>query len=268
MLISRLCIELKLYERNTFPLMDILHRQFYHYFTMIRSVFFDIYGTIAGFHPSRYDVQSRACLYFGIEVSPEGIIRGYADADEYMSMSNSIHPLHTLDSSERDGLFAEYERLVLAGSGIEVSLDTAIKIFRKVQTIPHDLAIFDDVIPCLDRLKLIGLTIGIISNMDHTPKELVSDLGLHGRINFMVTSGQVGVAKPHPKIFQSALSSAGVKPEEAVHVGDQLISDIQGAAEVGINPILIDRDGNHRKFTKYPYVTTLKELPDALQANF
>ena len=249
-------------------MMVIVHRQCYHKFTMIRSVFFDVYGTIAGFHPSRYDVQSRACLDFGIDVSPEGIIRGYAAADEYMSTSNSIHPLHTLGTSERERLFAEYERLVLAGSGVKVSLDKAIKIFRKVQTIPHGLVVFDDVIPCLDYLKSMDLTIGVISNMDHGSEGLVSDLGLIGRVNFVVTSGQVGVAKPHPKIFLSALSIAGVKPEESVHVGDQLISDVQGATGVGVNPILIDRDGNHSNFTTCPYVTTLAELPDALEANF
>ena len=46
----------------------------------IKVVFFDMYNTLAGFRPSRYEVQSEACRDFGIEVTPAGIVEGYAAA--------------------------------------------------------------------------------------------------------------------------------------------------------------------------------------------
>ena len=52
---------------------------------MVKAVFFDVYNTLAGFQPSRYEIQSRACADFGIKVTPEGILTGYAVADAYMN---------------------------------------------------------------------------------------------------------------------------------------------------------------------------------------
>ena len=47
----------------------------YHKTGMIRAVFFDLYGTLAGFSPSRYEIQSEACADFGIEVTISKIVK-------------------------------------------------------------------------------------------------------------------------------------------------------------------------------------------------
>ena len=61
------------------------------------------------------------------------------------------------------------------------------------------------------------------------------------------TSGTtvVGSAKPDAGIFHEALKRAGVVPEQACHIGDEPATDIEGARNVGIAPILIDRKGLH-----------------------
>ena len=106
---------------------------------MIKAVFFDLYGTLAGFKPSRYEVQSQACVDFGIVVTPEGILRGYAAADAYMNEQNAVRPLRLRDSEGRDALFAEYERLVLSGDSLEVTGEQALQIFRRLREIPYEL---------------------------------------------------------------------------------------------------------------------------------
>ena len=80
-----------------------------------------MYGTLAGFKPSRFQVQSQACADFGIQVTPEGIVKGYAAADAYMNDQNARSPVRLRDGSGKDEFFGEYERLVLAGSGVSVS---------------------------------------------------------------------------------------------------------------------------------------------------
>ena len=47
--------------------------------------------------------------------------------------------------------------------------------------------------------------------------------------------------KPDPRIFHLALEKAGVRPEEAMHVGDLPEEDAEGARRAGVRPILIDR---------------------------
>ena len=228
---------------------------------MIQTIFFDLYGTLAGFQPDRFQIQSQACAQFGFVVTPEGILRGYALADAFMSEQNAVQPVRTLSPAERDEFFAEYERHVLRGCGVEVSTQQADEVWRAVREIPYEMARFDDVLPAMDLLKQEGYTLGLISNMNTGGDQLAESMGLTPCLDLVVTSGEVGMEKPHPPIFHEALRRAGVEADDAVHVGDQLSSDIDGARNVGIQPILLDRDRNHVGFSECPRIETLMELP-------
>lgn len=231
---------------------------------MLKAVFFDLYGTVAGFEPGRFEVQSMACAEFGITLTPEGVLRGYADADAYMSRENAIHHIGRRTPAERDAFFAEYQQRVVRGSGAEVSLETAGEIWRRIQQIPYELAPFPDAAPTLRTLRDRGLITGLISNMDMGGEQLVTNIGLTGLFHVAVTSGDVGATKPDPAIFRAALSRAGVHANEAVHVGDQLSSDVRGALAVGIRPVLLDRDRNHPHYRECPRIESLAELPALL----
>jgi putative hydrolase of the HAD superfamily len=96
-------------------------------------------------------------------------------------------------------------------------------------------------------------------------KPVCRELGLEPYINFIVTSGDVGVDKPKPPIFLAALERAGVNASEAVHVGDQYKLDIIGARGVGITPILIDRYDLYSEVSDCPRIHSLTELTGYLQ---
>lgn len=232
---------------------------------MIKAVFLDLYGTLARFHPPREETQAQACKSLGIRVTLEGLARGCARADEYMDQENAAEvPLALRDPEEQRRFFAEYEQLLLKSTGVEVDLETAGRVWEKVQQIPHGLALFDDVLPALDMLKLQGMTLGVLSNINRDMDKLSQELGLAPYLDFTVTSGDVGAGKPHPPIFLAALERAGVEPHEALHVGDSYTSDVQGARGVGINPLLLDRDGAHTNVTDCPRITSLMEVAEHL----
>ncbi len=233
---------------------------------MIKAVFFDLYGTLAGFRPSRYEVQSQARAAFGIKLTHEGVLNGYALADAYMSKENARNPLRLLDSEVREKVYTEYERLVLKGAGVDVSPEQATQIWKRIRHIQYGLALFDDVAPNLSELRHKGLKIGMISNMDKDGDKLALVLGLAPYIDISVTSLEAGVEKPHPGIFHLALTKAGVQACEAMHVGDQPMSDIEGAMGAGIQPVLLDRDGVHKDFSLCPRIETLSELHSLIDA--
>jgi len=58
--------------------------------------------------------------------------------------------------------------------------------------------------------------------------------------SFGISSADVGVGKPAPDMFIEALTRAKTQAHEAIHVGDHLIDDIQGAAEVGMHTIWVN----------------------------
>ena len=228
---------------------------------MIETIFFDLYGTLAGFKPDRFEIQSEACARFGMQLTPEGVLRGYALADVFMSEQNAVKPVRMMDDEERERFFGEYERRVLRGCGHDVTVEQAMVIWRAVRSIPYGMARYDDVLPAFDLLKLQGVTLGLISNMNASAEELVENMGLTPYLDFAVTSGEVGVEKPHAPIFREALRRSGSAPEDTIHVGDQLTSDIAGAMNAGIGPVLIDRDRNHVGYTGCPRIETMMELP-------
>lgn len=59
----------------------------------------------------------------------------------------------------------------------------------------------------------------------------------------VITSEQAGYSKPRKEIFLYALKKAGLHPEEAIHIGDSLESDVRCPASVGIRSIWLNREG-------------------------
>ena len=232
---------------------------------MIDAVFFDLYNTLAGFRPSRYEIQSEALADFGLAATPEGILRGYHLADAFMAEQNASSPVRAMDKERRDRFFAEYERRVLRGAGVDVSAECAARIWRRVRQVDYGLAAYDDAVPALRACREAGLKVGLVSNLNQDGGELARELGLAAHLDFTITSREVGVEKPHPLIFQRARELAGTTADRAAHVGDQLASDIAGAVNAGVSPVLIDRDGNHKGYTAHPRIETLDELFGALE---
>ncbi|MEF3303767.1 HAD family hydrolase [Paenibacillus sp. GYB003] len=95
--------------------------------------------------------------------------------------------------------------------------------------------------------KLSGAyRLGIITNGGKEQQERVMNrLGLADYIagDLVVASNRSGVRKPNPAIFRSALSAAGVRPGEAVMVGDSWKNDILGAVKCGMNAVWLNRAG-------------------------
>ena len=110
------------------------------------TIFFDFYGTLAGFQKSRYELQVNACADFNICVSEKGIEEGYILADLFLSTENSKKPISARTDEEKDRFFSEYEQLILSSNGVEVSLDIAGQIFERVRMEPQDATLYNDVI--------------------------------------------------------------------------------------------------------------------------
>ena len=234
---------------------------------MIKAVFFDFYNTLAYFWPPVQVIQAAACREVGLYVEPEGILKGYAVADELFSRENHRRPLYMRSEEERNRFFTHYEQLILQGAGLDVSPALAESVWRIGATVPKSFALFADAASTLSRLKQMGMTTGVLSNLNEDLSPLVAELGVAANLDVLVTSREVGAEKPDPRMFEAALAKANVRPQEAVHVGDQYHSDVGGARTVGINPVLLDRRNSHPEITDCPRISALTEMVDLLTNN-
>jgi putative hydrolase of the HAD superfamily len=99
-----------------------------------------------------------------------------------------------------------------------------------------------DALYVLAGLARTGLRLGIISNFDLRLRTLYERFALDRMFPVLVCSAEVGVAKPEPEIFRLACRVAGVRPEEAAHVGDDEERDVRGAERAGLTGIAFDED--------------------------
>jgi HAD superfamily hydrolase (TIGR01509 family) len=90
----------------------------------------------------------------------------------------------------------------------------------------------------LARLRAAGLQLGVVSNSDGRVGQALEAAGLRQYFDVVVDSALVGLEKPDPRIFQTALEALGVAPEEALYVGDLYEVDVLGAQAAGIRAIL------------------------------
>jgi putative hydrolase of the HAD superfamily len=116
---------------------------------------------------------------------------------------------------------------------------------------------FEDAAPALADLRSRGLRLVVVSNWDCSLSEVLDGIGLRSHVDAVVTSAEVGASKPAGAVFAAALSAAGCEAAAAVHVGDSLGNDIEGARAAGIRALLLARDGGGD-------LRTLTELPPLL----
>jgi putative hydrolase of the HAD superfamily len=128
--------------------------------------------------------------------------------------------------------------------------------FRNIQTWSR---VFPETAPYLESLRSQGYFLGVISNSVGTLEKQLQRMGLRKHFHTVLDSAIVGVEKPHPEIFQLAISQAGCKAPEAVFVGDTYATDVGGAQLSGLLGVLIDRVGAYPD-AECPRISTLPDL--------
>ena len=80
--------------------------------------------------------------------------------------------------------------------------------------------------------------LGLITNgTSHGQHLKIDKLGIRHRFEVIVVSGDVGIHKPDPRIFELCLSKMRLDPTQAVYVGDHYENDVRGAQAVGLSAI-------------------------------
>jgi putative hydrolase of the HAD superfamily len=107
--------------------------------------------------------------------------------------------------------------------------------------------LFPDVLDTLAALRDAGYRLGCVSNINdgHVMRSVVEREKLHDWLWPIYLSEDVGLRKPHPRLFQLVLDDWGLRPEQVAMVGDNRKTDIQGAHHAGLRGIWLDRDVDH-----------------------
>jgi len=146
-------------------------------------------------------------------------------------------------STESRDTHLRYLRYILEGLGVtdERTIE-AVDAWRRAYNLPVGLwnTADPDAAPALEAVRAAGIRSAVISNSNGTIRSLMERLGLIDKLDFVIDSGEEGVEKPDPRIFEIALARAGTKPEQTAYIGDLYSIDVRGARGAGIRPVLLD----------------------------
>jgi phosphoserine phosphatase len=125
---------------------------------------------------------------------------------------------------------------------------------------------FADAAACLDALRGEYALALVTNGASCLQREKLAASGLADRFDAIVVSGDLGRGKPDRAIFAYALSAVGAEPGDAVMVGDNLASDVDGAVAAGLRAVWLNRDDKERPADRPDVreIAGLDELPPAL----
>lgn len=230
----------------------------------LRAVFFDVGNTLIYPYPSVGEVCRQV-------LAEEGHIHDLSAIDAYLPLVDQFYEdryrsddTFWTDEGETSQVWVGMYSLLCRKLGIDVGAE---RIARRVYDEfgdPGRWRAYDDVAPAFVRLRARGLRLGLISNWDRRLQRITDGLGLGELLDTVVSSADVGLHKPDPRIFELACERLGVTPQQAAHVGDHHYADIVGASAVGMLPVLIDR-WSETSTCEERFVHSLDELECALE---
>lgn len=147
---------------------------------------------------------------------------------------------------------------------------------REIAVLEHRALAQGEVMPAsnldtIRQLKAQGFKLGLVSNVTLLPEMMREDmerLSLLEHFDVTVFSSEEMVRKPHPRIYQAALTRLGVPGSEAVFVGDRLKEDVRGPKEAGMRAVLTTQfrqeDPASAAVQPDAIIATLAELPAAI----
>ncbi len=202
----------------------------------VRAVLVDALGTLVELQPPAPRLQ-RLLRESGFDVSDEQAAAGFAaEIGYYLD-----HHLAGSDPERLERLrdrCAEQMRRALGIPGLGHA--TA----RRAMLGALEFTPYPDAPPALRELHDRGLTLVVASNWDCSLPEWLRPTRILELVDGVVTSAEVGAAKPSARVFERALAVAGVDAAQALHVGDKVDNDIEGAAAAGVRGVLLQREGS------------------------
>lgn len=173
-------------------------------------------------------------------------------AANYFSHAAQVHQLRKQLVRERPELMVDMGafRRALISAILEICQEDPALVHPAFEVFYHhrnQVDHYPDTLDALRRLsakyRLMALTNG---NAD------IHRVGIGHFFEGSVAAGDLGVAKPDPRIFQEALDRLQLTAAEVLHVGDDPQLDVQGAVNAGLPAVWVNREGKEWTFSSLP----------------
>lgn len=134
-----------------------------------------------------------------------------------------------------------------------------------LERMKHQTGLVEGAVQLLDFLKPNHILHIITNGFEEVSTHKVENSALKGYFTTLTCADEINVRKPDPKIFDHALNKAGAAKEDSLLIGDDLVADIVGAIEYGMDTIFLNVFDEHFTFENVPQVKKLEEIKPYFQ---
>ncbi|AUI60372.1 HAD family hydrolase [Amycolatopsis sp. BJA-103] len=135
-------------------------------------------------------------------------------------------------------------RIVLSArsAGTRVTPDAVrVAVDRHFADFVASVEVDPQALPLLERLRLRGMSLALVTNASDHAEWLFDRLGLREHFDVTVFSHRIKRLKPHPEIYRHALDRLGIAAPHCAFVGDGQHDELGGARAIGMATVLVDR---------------------------
>ena len=207
------------------------------------AVFFDAYGTLITWRPDRSPAQIVAA---GLELA--GVLCPFDVVERALQAEMAYyrdHHAHVRTAKELADLRRRAAAVLRDGLDLDAREAPPIALLVELLLSAFETRAFPDALPAIQRVRQAGLRAAVLSNFSFLLPVLLEEVGLAAHLDPIVFSAAAGAAKPQPEIFTLAARAAQAAPGDCVLIGNDLVSDVEGARGVGMPVVWLARDGSH-----------------------
>lgn len=230
----------------------------------LTAVTFDAVGTLLAPREAVGVTYARIAAAYGLAFTPETaearFRRAFAAA---RPLARLVARGGTAEVVRRErAWWADVLRRVFAPEAHGPTLDELVEACWSHYAAPEAWAVYREVGRVLAELRRRGVRLAIVSNADQRLARVLDALGLADAVDVVSLPSRTGAVKPDPAMFGATLRELGVTAAEALHVGDSVREDVEGARAAGMRAVWLDRhDACRRSPPGVACVGSLATLP-------
>jgi HAD superfamily hydrolase (TIGR01549 family) len=199
----------------------------------MKMIFIDMGETLIKFTPRFYEGIYKTLVKLGYNVTEKEVFRATV---------KHLSKKHFPDNLIK-GLAQPNYKEILYELGIVPKKDV-ISELQKTEIIGSKYELYPDSKKFLEEVKKLGLKIVLLTNATPRVYNIIKELNIDNYIDLVIASCDIGLMKPHPKMFWYALMKGGFKscPKPCIHIGDVYEIDGYCAQRFGVDYIIVDRN--------------------------